>query len=688
MPLDVLSQIQSFEKGGQVAKNIGAIADSHPELQQAFQGVASALTDNGMNIDTENLAKVEQVMNSIVKATENSSSAMYGFGNTVKSIDVKPLHEVKTTMDEISTSASGVEMNVSTSSAISSLSDVLKKINEIKSSINADLKITTSVGSGSARGGMVRQQRFEHGGTVRQNFAKGGKVTYHRQNTETARTGGIFRQGSSTGDRNMIFANRGEGIITEKAMRQGARQRGMSPESYIQALNHPFTNLRKIKKGRSFEYGGNVGDTEKSSRINDFKLSVDTYTPKSVGGSATNEELKSLIKKMPDFDDSNKAIKEGYEKLNNILKNFSGGVNSDQDAKEMRDVFSKILKEIEDGNKKAEEDAKKELEQQKKDKENKQKKTVESAKTSAYTYISEGVKNMDNSISSNKKSSDVIKESGTTKDEASALRKQSSETSKQAKIKISSMNEDEKSANGIKFAFIQENIDNIQKVLNQGTEEDTQLLLAHLKKKGIVDPETLGQLLEQASKDMGKMTDEQIQELTKIGGILPNINIDEMMGKRKKEIEEAIQEELDELSKSIEEGIKNGDYKGLKMSVNAGDMMQATENAKKGKTNEEKESLGKAKRMFKSSINNEAYASVVEGAVQQGKVKDKSGQKITSMEGVKKALEDDTIDVKSLGALADSIENVDNVIDEVEDSVKDFGDVFQNVIAKRQKEIE
>ena len=273
MPLDVLSQIQSFENGGQVAKNIGAIADSHPELQQAFQGAASALTNNGMDIDTENLAKVEQVMNSIVKATENASSMMYGFGNTVRSIDAKPLHEVKATMDEIATTASGVEMSVGTSQASASLSDALKKINEIKSNASANLKITASVGSGFARGGMVRQQRFEHGGTVRQNFAKGGKVTYHRQNTETARTGGIFRQGSSTGDRNMIFANKGEGIITEKAMRQGAKQRGMSPESYIQALNHPSTNLRKIKKGRSFEYGGKVGDKEELSRINDFKQS-------------------------------------------------------------------------------------------------------------------------------------------------------------------------------------------------------------------------------------------------------------------------------------------------------------------------------------------------------------------------------------------------------------------------------
>ena len=264
MPLDVLSKIQNFAEGGDVKDSIGNIASSHPELKQAFQGIANAATNGGTDINPETLAKTESIMSALAKATERANMSALGLQGAFNGMSTKRLEKAEETIGGIAEKGGRIEVDIDARRAYDKIARIAKSMNGLQSNASVRIDVQQNAprkqpsGGAFARGGVVRQQKFATGGEVQQNFAKGGKITYHRQNTETAQRGGIFRHGSSVGDRNMIFANRGEGIITEKAMRQGARQRGMSPETYIQALNHPSTNLTNVKKGRSFKYGGTI----------------------------------------------------------------------------------------------------------------------------------------------------------------------------------------------------------------------------------------------------------------------------------------------------------------------------------------------------------------------------------------------------------------------------------------------
>lgn len=250
MPLDVLSKIQSFANGGSVdAGTKGAInqmigdAQQNPALQSGLNGIANAVTNNGANINPDTMAQLAKAGQAFSKAMEQANLAMLGIHGSFNSIDVTPLERAEASLTGIAEHGKNISINIGTKGAESSLSSIANRIEKIRSSASIGVSVSTSIPR-------AQQQPKP------QKFATGGRITYHRQNTETAQTGGIFRHGSSAGDRNMIFANRGEGIITDKAVRQGARQRGMSPESYVQALNHPSTNLAMVKKGRSFQYGG------------------------------------------------------------------------------------------------------------------------------------------------------------------------------------------------------------------------------------------------------------------------------------------------------------------------------------------------------------------------------------------------------------------------------------------------
>lgn len=255
MPLDVLSKIQSFANGGSVdAGTKGAInqmigdAQQNPALQSGLNGIANAVTNNGANINPDTMAQLAKAGQAFSKAMEQANLAMLGIHGSFNSIDVTPLERAEASLTGIAEHGKGISISIGTKGAESSLSSIANRIEKIRASASIGVSVSTSIPR-------AQQQPKP------QKFATGGRITYHRQNTETAQTGGIFRHGSSTGDRNMIFANRGEGIITEKAVRQGARQRGMSPESYVQALNHPSTNLARVKKGRSFQYGGVLNTT-------------------------------------------------------------------------------------------------------------------------------------------------------------------------------------------------------------------------------------------------------------------------------------------------------------------------------------------------------------------------------------------------------------------------------------------
>ena len=286
MPLDVLSKIQSFANGGSVdAGTKGVInqmigdAQQNPALQSGLNGIANAVTNNGANINPDTMAQLAKAGQAFSKAMEQANLAMLGIHGSFNSIDVTPLEKAEASLTGIAEHGKGISINIGTKGAESSLSSIANRIEKIRASASIGVSVSTSIPR-------VQQQPKP------QKFATGGRITYHRQNTETAQTGGIFRHGSSTGDRNMIFANRGEGIITEKAVRQGARQRGMSPESYVQALNHPSTNLAMVKKGRSFQYGGRY-----ASKVNGaVSRAMTTFT-----NAEAKSALQGLQKAVRDF---------------------------------------------------------------------------------------------------------------------------------------------------------------------------------------------------------------------------------------------------------------------------------------------------------------------------------------------------------------------------------------------------
>lgn len=279
MPLDVLSKIQSFANGGSVdAGTKGAInqmigdAQQNPALQSGLNGIANAVTNNGADINPDTMAKLARAGQAFSKAMEQANLAMLGIHGSFNSIDVTPLEKAEASLTGIAEHGKSISINIGTKDAESSLSSIANRLEKIRASASIGVSVSTSIPRATSA-------------PKAQKFATGGRITYHRQNTETAQTGGIFRHGSSTGDRNMIFANRGEGIITEKAVRQGARQRGMSPESYVQALNHPSTNLAMVKKGRSFSYGGLMTTGGYSNTTPEFNYLISYLTSDKFHGS-------------------------------------------------------------------------------------------------------------------------------------------------------------------------------------------------------------------------------------------------------------------------------------------------------------------------------------------------------------------------------------------------------------------
>jgi len=327
MPLDVLSKIQNFANGGEV-RNINNMVNSNPGLQSAFQGIANATTNGGANINSESIAKTESLMNALVKASKEADLSMMGLGSSIKSVDPKPLEAVETAMRSIAENGRNIPVGISIDKAQASLNDIARRIEKLR----ADMHFGISVSMPTTT---VRQP------VKPQKFATGGRVTYHRQNTETAQTGGIFRRGSSVGDRNLIFANKGEGIITEKAIRQGAKQRGMSPDMYVQALNNPSVNLPQIKKGRSFALGGRLTGDEKT-RMDAFLASYRGYAPVSEEAKLISVELDELIQKIQDYDASDEENKKLYKAFDAYLKK-GGTINSDEGIKTVTEMLKRLM---------------------------------------------------------------------------------------------------------------------------------------------------------------------------------------------------------------------------------------------------------------------------------------------------------------------------------------------------------
>jgi hypothetical protein len=273
------------------------------------------------------LAKAGQAFS---KAMEQANLALLGIHGSLTSIDVTPLEKAEASLTGIAEHGKGISISIGTKDAESSLSGIASRLEKIRSSASVNVSVSASIPR-------AQQQQSKP-----QKFAKGGRVTYHRQNTETAQTGGIFRHGSSTGDRNLIFANRGEGIITARAMAQGARQRGMSPDAYIRALNNPSFNLGMAKKGRSFALGGRVGDEQ--SRIDSLISSINNVSV--VAGdfksASKKKDLLDAVRGAKEFQSGDAKSEKVYKRLDDLLK-MTGGIVTDLDK---TDELLKLLKQI------------------------------------------------------------------------------------------------------------------------------------------------------------------------------------------------------------------------------------------------------------------------------------------------------------------------------------------------------
>ena len=119
-----------------------------------------------------------------------------------------------------------------------------------------------------------------------QSFASGGQVRYTHSNSVTAARGGTF-SGRRQGDQEMVFVNGGEGIITAKNIRRGARAFGMSAASYINTLNSP--DVSRLKRGRSFAEGTHVPGAGASG------------VPGTPASSGSGDEIHSDLREITDW---------------------------------------------------------------------------------------------------------------------------------------------------------------------------------------------------------------------------------------------------------------------------------------------------------------------------------------------------------------------------------------------------
>ena len=260
MPSDVLKQIQSFANGGEVQST----------LKNQLNGIIESV-----NNAPEKLGVLTEIFNNVTKSSNNFGNAMErlvyyfdsfenkigkvksafsDFGNSINSIDASSLNKVSESLARIEKSQNqliqGVQLFSNLDVTINKLNDVAKSLAQIKNIASKGIEIKVNYSN------LPKINKTEKA----QSFNRGGSIKYTSSNTRKAKTGGIFT-GKRHGDKEMIFANAGEAIITEKALKSGAKQTGMSVASYVNSLNSG--NLHRLKTGRSFASGGIIGGRSK-----------------------------------------------------------------------------------------------------------------------------------------------------------------------------------------------------------------------------------------------------------------------------------------------------------------------------------------------------------------------------------------------------------------------------------------
>ena len=318
MPLDVLGQLQEASANvsdEQLKSSLDNIIQSASESGmhlQALKGIMAAVTEGGNSL-SNSLEKIVFYFEKFEARANSAKNALLGIGSSMQqSFDTRPLNDVNSLLIKIEKQQKSLSQKIdffpNINQSLSGLNQIHSDLMKIKkvAAKGIDINVNYS-GAPKIQKEVIRGQAF----------ASGGAVRYTPSNSRKAKTGGQFT-GKRTGDREIAFVNAGQAIITERAVKSGARQAGMSVGSYISNLNSG--NLSKIKRGRSFA-NGTPGDKE--TRIQNLQHRTVMGDVKS---SKTGDDLKKFT------DQFRKAIE--------VLAKTEGGVVA-QDVNKIIEILKK-----------------------------------------------------------------------------------------------------------------------------------------------------------------------------------------------------------------------------------------------------------------------------------------------------------------------------------------------------------
>ena len=228
-------------------------ANESSNAMGALDGIIRSLTADGQPLSDqfEKLVACFGQYESIVSRSASSTGSMAGGMSSL----AKPVQAVadglsKLTVEvhSLNSIASGIDLSSGFDAAIPKINAVIDRIKQLQ---DMTMKgVTINVNEKSSGGmkvtGDVKKEK------ERRSYAKGGTVHYSSRNSAIAVSGGRF-VGRKDGDKEMAFVNAGEAILTERALKRGARQAGMSVGRYVNRLNSG--DISEIKRGRSFAEG-------------------------------------------------------------------------------------------------------------------------------------------------------------------------------------------------------------------------------------------------------------------------------------------------------------------------------------------------------------------------------------------------------------------------------------------------
>lgn len=226
-------------------------ANGSANAMGALDGIIRSLTADGKPL-SESLDKLVACFGqyeSIIGRSSISTGVMSGHLSGM----MKPVQSVADGLSRLTSEVHSLNATAAKMDLSSGLDAALPKINAVIDRIKHLQGMTM-------KGVTVNVQERHAGGTAvtgdvkrGRSYAKGGSVVrYNSRNTAIAVSGGRFI-GRKDGDREMAFVNAGEAILTERALKRGARQAGMSVGRYVNRLNSG--DISSIKKGRSFAEG-------------------------------------------------------------------------------------------------------------------------------------------------------------------------------------------------------------------------------------------------------------------------------------------------------------------------------------------------------------------------------------------------------------------------------------------------